>query len=214
MASSFVLRASKRLRAGAPGWLRSAYRLARSLRPEPVSPALPAALFADCAMLCDRREIVRRMPHGATALELGVLAGDFSRIILDVAAPGRLHLVDIDLAPARRDVLADPRVVAHEMTGPEAAEGMADASVDWAYVDADHSYRAVRADAEALARLIRPGGFLIFNDFAHIDPWLGRYGVHRAVCEFALARRWAFRYLSFNRAGLYDVALQKPQSGA
>jgi len=54
------------------------------------------------------------------------------------------------------------------------------------------------------------GGFLVFNDFAHIDPDVGRYGVHRAVVDFVLETRWPLALFAFHPYALYDVALQKP----
>jgi hypothetical protein len=67
------------------------------------------------------------------------------------------------------------------------------------------------ADARASAPKVKPGGYLVFNDFAHIDPSLGRYGVHRAVVDFALEGRWPLRLFAFSEYALYDVALQKPE---
>src|SRR5262249_9794096 len=55
-----------------------------------------------------------------------------------------------------------------------------------------------------------PGGYLVFNDFAHIDPYLGAYGVHRAVVAFAIAHNWPFRWWAYEGNGLYDVALERP----
>ena len=55
-----------------------------------------------------------------------------------------------------------------------------------------------------------PGGFLVFNDFAHIDPCLGTYGVHRAVVDFAVTQRWTFAWLAYQESALYDVALRRP----
>lgn len=81
---------------------------------------------------------------------------------------------------------------------------------DWVYVDADHSYEGVMRDIRACEFRVRPGGYLVFNDFAHIDPYLGRYGVHRAVSEFANRARWPLALFALDAMGLYDVALQRP----
>jgi hypothetical protein len=43
-----------------------------------------------------------------------------------------------------------------------------------------------------------------------MDPWLGSYGVHRAVVEFATEHRWPFAWWAYERMGLYDVALKRP----
>ena len=46
--------------------------------------------------------------------------------------------------------------------------------------DGDHSYEGASRDAAAASSKVKPGGYLVFNDFAHADPYLGAYGVHRA----------------------------------
>ena len=49
---------------------------------------------------------------------------------------------------------------------------------------------AVGVHAATKAR-VKPGGLLVFNDFARIvRPGLGVFGVHQAVCEFAVADGW------------------------
>ena len=57
---------------------------------------------------------------------------------------------------------------------------------------------------------MKPGGYLVFNDFAHADPYLGAYGVQRAVVEFAVIRGWKFVWWAYEPNALYDVALQRP----
>lgn len=37
------------------------------------------------------------------------------------------------------------------------------------YVDGDHSYDAVRHDAFEAARIVKPGGFVLFDDYGHAD---------------------------------------------
>jgi hypothetical protein len=81
---------------------------------------------------------------------------------------------------------------------------------DWIYIDADHSFAGVLRDADAAANKVRPGGYLVFNDFAHCDSELGAYGVHRAVVEFAVTRQWPFSWFAYEPNALYDVALRRP----
>jgi hypothetical protein len=84
----------------------------------------------------------------------------------------------------------DARVQLHQGLSHEVLAIFPDAYFDWVYIDADHSYAGVTRDANAAASKVKPGGFLVFNDFAHMDPFLGAYGVHRAVVDFAVARSW------------------------
>jgi SAM-dependent methyltransferase len=198
-----------RLRARAPQPLRTAYRMVRSLTgSQASSPALPAELVADCRMCADRLALIDRLPKGGVVAELGTYKGDFAREILARAAPQKLHLIDIDFTVTDPLVLADTRVTQHNGLTHDTIATFPDGHFDWIYIDADHSYAGVARDAAASAAKLKPGGYLVFNDFAHIDPMLGRYGVHRAVVEFALAQRWPMAFFAFNGAALYDVALR------
>jgi hypothetical protein len=70
----------------------------------------------------------------------------------------------------------------------------------------------VTRDAHIAALKVKPGGYLVFNDFAHMDPFLGAYGVHRAVVDFAVSRAWAFAWFAYEPNALYDVALRRPKN--
>ena len=49
---------------------------------------------------------------------------------------------------------------------------------------------------------------------SHFATFLGAYGVHRAVVEFAVARNWRFVWLAYEPSALYDVALERPPEGS
>jgi predicted O-methyltransferase YrrM len=75
------------------------------------------------------------------------------------------------------------RVVVKREPSLDAAKQWPDASMDWAYIDADHTYDAVLADLEAYWRILKPGGLLAGDDYG-LMGWWGD-GVTRAVAEFA-----------------------------
>lgn len=197
------------LRAGVPVPLRRLYRLARSLRHAEASRLLPPSLFVDCRMVASREELIARLPAHGLVAEVGTYRGDFARTILARAAPVRLHVVDIDFSQFDSG-LDDPRLSRHQGLSHQVMAGFPDQLFDWIYIDADHSFEGCLRDAMTCAAKVKPGGYLVFNDFAHIDPWLGRYGVHRAVTTFASEQHWPFAFLSYDASGLYDVALRKP----
>ncbi len=204
-----------RLRELTPKPLRTAYRIVRSMTAtHAFSPAVPPELVAGCQMCADRLGLIDRLPKGGVVAELGTYKGDFAREILARTAPKALHLVDINFMETDQTVLADSRVTKHVGLTHETIASFPDEHFDWIYVDADHSYAGVVRDAAASAAKLKPGGYLIFNDFAHIDPLLGRYGVHRAVVEFAIAQLWPMAFFAFSPAALYDVALRKPPIAA
>lgn len=206
-------RASLAVRKRLPVSARHLLRLARHINAGgQASPWLPADLLTDCRMCASRHDLVRLLPQGGRVAEVGVARGAFSRHILSAAAPEELHLVDLDFTQLAGDVADDARSVLHRGLSYEVLAAFPDDHFDWVYIDADHSYAGASRDAAAAARKVKPGGFLVFNDFAHADPFLGAYGVHRAVAEFAIERHWQAVWLAFEPSALYDIALRRPSA--
>jgi hypothetical protein len=58
--------------------------------------------------------------------------------------------------------------------------------LDFVFIDADHSYEGCKADIEAWAPKIAPGGWLCGHDYA--NPNFPLFGVKRAVDEFVAAK--------------------------
>jgi SAM-dependent methyltransferase len=192
-----------------PGGVRHALRLGQHLvlKAKP-SPWIPPELIDGCKICASRYALVELLPRGRVA-EIGTNEGVFAKYILAHCEPTELHLVDIEFSLFDNTIAEDRRVTLHKGMSHEVLAGFPDASFDWIYIDADHAAAAVARDARAAAPKVKPGGFLVFNDFAHADPYLGAYGVHRAVVEFAVEARWRFVWLGYDPNALYDVALQR-----
>jgi hypothetical protein len=202
------------IRRALPEGFKKLWRLGRlAVQPVPPSaPSIPQAQLDGCRLITNRIEMLHRLPKGGIVAEIGTYRGDFARAILDIMAPDRLHLADITFSLCRADVLADPRVAKHEGLSVPFLQRLPDASLDMIYVDADHGYDAVRADIAAAAPKVKPGGFLVFNDFARIiRPGFGVLGVHQAVCEFAAESGWPVAFFCMEGEALYDVALRRPE---
>jgi predicted O-methyltransferase YrrM len=177
----------------------------------PAAPHVPQALLEGAQLLCDRVELLRRLPRGGIVAELGTETGGFAARILEVCEPAHLDVVDVDFSRCRDDVLANPAVTAHRMLTTAFLSACDDDRYDWIYVDADHGYRAVRADIEAARSKVKPGGLLVFNDFARIiRPGLGAFGVHQAVTEFIAEHRWPVVFFAMHGEALYDIAVRRP----
>lgn len=199
------------LRQRMPDWLRRIGRTARAVAtPASTSPPMPRELIAECRVCANRDDLVLHMPRGGRVAEVGVQRGLFSRHILAVSDPHQLDLIDLDFSLLEPDVRADSRAVMHQGDSAAMLASFADATFDWIYIDADHSYEGCARDARAAAPKLKPGGYLLFNDFAHVDPRLSLYGVHRAVVEFMHETRWPMVWWAYQPDGLYDVALRKP----
>jgi len=162
-----------------------------------------------------RQALLRRLPRRSVCAEIGVYEGDFSAQILEHVRPRQLHLIDpwryegdarygqawyggrVGASQARMDALhagvlsrfareiAAGIVVVHRAPSVAAAEGFADDSVDWVYIDGNHLYEFVKADLETYHRKVKKGGFIAGDDYGAEGWWEG--GVTKAVDEFRRA---------------------------
>jgi SAM-dependent methyltransferase len=199
-----------RLRANMPASLRRAYRMVGGLRRPRTAEPLPVELLAECRFCPSREMMLEVLPKGGAVCELGTYRGEFAREIVKTSRPSELHLVDIDYSQFDPEGLEGTHIHLHTGLTHEVIATFPQAHFDWVYIDADHSYEGCLRDAQAAAAHVRPGGYIIFNDFAHIDPWMGQYGVHRAATDFAREANWPMAFFSYNRHGLYDAAFRKP----
>jgi hypothetical protein len=176
------------------------------------APNIPQNLLDSCRIITSRDDLLSHLPAGGVIAEIGTLHGDFSRKILRVCTPKTLHLIDLNTDQLDADVREHPSVTLHQGNSAALIKALPDQSLDWAYIDGDHTYAGVKADINAVMDKIKPGGYIVFNDFARIAATgLGTFGVHQAVCEFAAAHQWPFAFFCLQPQALYDVALQKPQ---
>ncbi len=159
-----------------------------------------------------RVRLLKRLPKGGVCAEIGVWKGDFSERIVEVVRPARLDLIDpwqavtdegyeraryggkLGEGQAEMDALyaavlerfeRERRkgvVRVHRLTSLEAAKRFRAAEFDFVYIDGNHRYEFVKADLEAYAPKVRPGGFLAGDDYG-VEGWWGD-GVTRAVDEF------------------------------
>ena len=194
--------------------------LALRLRPKRLIRVLPIAardvlLHALPAGAMERDFLVGHFHEGTTGAEIGVHEGDFSRRLLRLVRPARLHLIDpwaYEDAPAFAQSLYGGRrggdqarmdrrhravqrrfrreigtgqVTLHRLRSAEASAAFVDETLDWVYVDGDHRHEAVLRDLELYLPKLRPGGVLTGDDYGE-GGWWGD-GVKTAVNAF-LAR--------------------------
>lgn len=138
--------------------------------------------------------------------EMGVWRGEYSAHLLK-HWPGQLLMIDAwqEQGAGYRDVANVSQAeheanyrAAQEAVGEfsdrcelirgfsvEVARQISDGSLDFVYLDADHSYDAVTADLTAWLPKLRPGGLMAGHDFVDYEGELGRFQVRSAVMDFA-----------------------------
>jgi hypothetical protein len=162
-----------------------------------------------------RDRLLDLLPRGGVVAEVGVWRGAFSQTILKRLEPRELHLVDpwtfvpkygdswyggadaksqADMDEIFEGVerrfaseIASGTVHLHRRSSLEAAEALESTMFDVVYIDADHTYDAVRADLRAWEPRVDVAGFLTGDDYCDGGWWEG--GAKRAVDEFAELNR-------------------------
>ncbi|KNG95326.1 class I SAM-dependent methyltransferase [Pseudaestuariivita atlantica] len=172
-------------------------------------------------LLPDRLHLLDVMPKGARVAEIGVAQGNFSTQILERCTPQVLHLVDAwhttRYRPAQAQVekrfaseIAAGQVVLHPGLSTDRLPEFADASLDWAYIDTDHSYPTTKAELEICDRVVAPGGLIAGHDFCtgNTDkPTF--YGVVQAVNEFCVTRGWRYRHVTLESGAHFSFCLER-----
>lgn len=178
-----------------------------------------------------RRAVLKKMPHNAVCVEIGVWRGEFSKILLDELSPSHLYLIDpwavqedeaggASLAGAQDKSKMD---VIHEHVQSTFAAQIAkgtlsiirdfsvpalqtfeDSSIDFIYLDGDHSFDGVLSDLKAAHAKLRVGGVVMLDDY-HQKGWWGD-GVIRALNTFVGENPSQYRFKSMAGA---QIAVQK-----
>lgn len=136
-----------------------------------------------------RLSLLEKIKPGYKCIEVGVFKGDFAEFILKME-PSELHLIDpwisIMDVPARWHAIpqsnmdeikqsvidrfsADSRVDIIDKYSIDALDNFDDNSLDWIYLDANHSYSFIQQDLENWWHKLKPGGCLCGNAYQDDD---------------------------------------------
>jgi len=159
-------------------------------------------------------EVLKRLNGAAEprGVEVGVFKGDMSAALLRNNPILHLDMVDswesdgksyaedsgdwhAELTQAAQDgfesharnrvAFAGKRASIVRSRSCDAAKSMPDSSVDFVFIDADHSYQGCRSDIDAWHRKVKPNGWLCGHDYE--NGAFPKFGVTRAVNEFVAA---------------------------
>ncbi len=165
------------------------------------------------------------LPKDITAIELGVMNGDFSNMILNILKPKTLYLVDPyevndDLYPDMEITTAystevdyinllrkfaaqiySKQIIINRKYSYEAVKNYEDNKFDFIYIDACHTYDCVKKDLNDWLPKLKKDGLMCGHDYFEIFQ-----GVIRAVDEFMVEND--FEMILFNNSG-NDWALKR-----
>ena len=129
------------------------------------------------------------LPKQVVGCEIGVLRGQFARVLSRQTQPRRLHLVDrwrlntehdwrprqnesweqIHSLAVRLGLRMPHRVDMYEASSLDWLRSQPADSLDWVYIDAAHDYESVKAELIEARRVVKGGGLILGHDYA-IDP--------------------------------------------
>lgn len=181
----------------------------------PTVPMLTERHLENCRLLPYREAILARMRVGGITAEIGVQTGKFSRSILDICRPHKLHLIDLDLHSFSinekfRSEINSGIITLHEGNSSIVMQDFPDEYFDFIYIDGDHSYEGVKRDIEVAKQKIKREGYLVLNDYTYWSPVeCMRYGIIQAVNELCLEEDWEIVYFSLAHYMYCDVAIKR-----
>ena len=83
-------------------------------------------------------------------------------------------------------------LIKHLSTDARAIEAASGRDYDVLVIDGDHTYAGVKWDYENFAQFVRPGGYIIFDDYGHADwPDIKVFVDKEVSAQFAAGANWS-----------------------
>ena len=195
---------------------------------------IPAELMKEALLMPSREEVLKYLPKGGIAAEVGVAYGDFSEIIISMLKPEHFYAIDLfqmgdiwgrnDFAESGLDQEAwylrrFQGKIPNEITickglSWEMLEAFEDDFFDYVYIDASHFYEDVKKDIAAAEKKVKHGGIIQFNDYAFWDPFYSSYfGVIPAVNEFVQRTGSKVLFFCLEKHGFNDIVIRLSKRG-
>jgi hypothetical protein len=169
------------------------------------------------------KEVKKNISDNSVCVELGVLDGDFSKMILDILQPNCLVLVDpfvtnddkkyedglptiysteIQYFKLLKRFENEPRVVMYRNLSYWVVNSFTDGYYNFLYHDASHLYEDLKRDLNEWLPKLKNGGIIAGHDYIEFI----NFGVIEAVNEFC--EQHNFEMIIFNENG-GDWALKR-----
>jgi hypothetical protein len=209
----------------------------------PDYPVLSAEHIRDARLYANRGDQIASLPvpQGGKVAEIGVWRATFSKTLVTTLRPREFLAFDIFTGHTEKEWngqtghelfegLTHRQFYEKEMTpllngtttmtivegdSRQTLRNFTDQSFDLVYVDGDHHYEAVKADAQLAVDMVKPSGFLVFNDYLLIDHGHAAYGVVPVVNDLVVNQGWRIVGYALDWHLYCDIALQRadaPQS--
>jgi predicted O-methyltransferase YrrM len=142
--------------------------------------------------------------------EVGVYKGEYAQILCEKIPNLHLIMVDSWIRQQRRiDAKAEAiertngyDVLIVQETSLNAAKVIPDSSLDFAFIDAGHTYAEVKEDIEAWAPKVRAGGIVSGHDYYEFPS--GKGGVIPAVDEYVAKHGYELNIIPWDKTQATD----------
>ena len=173
-------------------------------------------------LLENRSSLLTLMKKNAIVAEIGVAEGDFSREILQITQPQKLHLVDcwgskryhsgLKLLVENKfeNEIKNEIVEVHKGLSTDMVSNFSDNYFDWIYIDTDHTYHTTLSELRLYAPKVKPDGIIAGHDYI-MGNWekYFKYGVIEAVHQFCVEENWEIVYLTMEGDNAPSFALKR-----
>lgn len=178
--------------------------------------------LADAKLLVDRSALLHQLPHNSICAEIGVADGSFSKKIIEITQPIKLHLIDkwntkrysdAMLEELKKELdgkISSNKVVINQGDSIQVASVFPDDYFDWIYIDTSHTYDHSLEELKAYSRKVKQKGIIAGHDYIKGNFVEGsRYGVQEAVHQFCVEYKWKIIYLTMELNVPPSYALQR-----
>jgi hypothetical protein len=198
-------------------------------------PELTQWHLQDAKLFASRRDLVTALDflRGGVIAEVGVAFGEWSELLLSMLEPKQFIAFDLFLLHELPIMWGQPtaqllkgmthlefykqrfadrgdKVVIDVGDSHARLAAYPDKYFDMIYVDADHAYEAVRADAEIAKQKLKDEGVLIFNDYIMYDHiHQSPYGIVQVVNELVVGENWRVIGFALQPHMFCDIAIQR-----
>ena len=198
-------------------------------------PELNASHLSNAKLYARREDLVADLGlavHPCVA-EVGVALWTFSKQLIQTLKPSSFHGLDTFMlhneaelwgqktsdvllgmthADFYRHTMKDQPTIVSVREGPsqQTLPQYPDGYFDMIYVDAEHTYDEVKADAEVAARKVKADGVLVFNDYLFYDPFVkAEYGIVPVVNEMVANQGWKVIGFALQKHMFCDIAIRR-----
>lgn len=166
-------------------------------------------------VLLNRKALLEQLPQHSVGAELGVEYGLFSLEILNVVQPQLLHLVDLWKDESVKELCFAElsqydKIKLHDSSSIDFLKAQESKSLDWVYIDTDHSYALTLNELVESARVVKDDGLICGHDYTIIaSSGIRQYGVVPAVHEFCIEMGYEMVFLTHESNRHLSFALKK-----